>query len=175
MAPLPPNSTARLWVDYETCGENHSAQIRLADGEDPAEAATEFGDLITAVTSMFFLSTFLGARYAASGSNVSNDVDLVWPVTWGSAVGPHFASSRYVDFIGRSLDGRRVRFALFGCNIEAEGGDYRIPAAASTAVANGLEVLDNTEGTFVSINGFKPNWKRYVNIGSNAYWRNHIR
>lgn len=175
MAPLPPDSTGRLFIDYETCGYDHTALIRLGAGVTPADGADEFNTLITGITGLFYLSTFLGARFAPAGSNIANPVTADWPVSWGSGAGPAYATAQFVDFIGRSLDGRRVRFSLFGAALEQFNNRFRVPAADSTAVNNGVTTLNAAEGTFVSINGFQPVWKQYANIGPNAYWRNKVR
>jgi hypothetical protein len=124
---------------------------------------------------MFYESDYISAQLAISGSNVFNDVAGDWPVSWGSGDGPHYASALYNDFVGRSLDGRRVRFALFGAQSLQTGDDYRALATEDSRVAAGVAVLNGVEGTFLSINGFQPVWKPYTNQGTNAYWRNHIR
>jgi hypothetical protein len=175
MTPLPPYSTARLWVDYEVGSYNHTLQIRYKAPNTPDDVITAFNECITAVGDLFYASTFVGARQADEGSNVSNPVAGSWPVGWGSGSAPRYASGCFADFVGRSFDGRRARAALFGAHVIAEGGDYRMSSAESTAVAAGVSSLNAAEGVWLSINGFQPIWKNYANLGVNAYWRNHIR
>lgn len=175
MAPLPPDSTARVKVNYSTCGFEHTAMIRFKEPNTVDDVVTEFNALITAIGSLFYLSSFIDAQVAVSGSNVFNPVAGGWPVTWGSGVGPNYATAHYLDFVGRSLDGRRVRLALFGCQSYTSGDDYRALSTESAAVDDAVNVLNDAEGVFLSINGFQPIYKSYANIGVNAYWRNKVR
>lgn len=175
MAPLPPDSTARVKIYYSTCGYTHSAQVRYTAPNTVADVVTAWNDLVTAIGGAFYLSSFVQAQEAVSGSNVFNDVAGDWPVTWGADAGPAPATANFVDFIGRSLDGRRVRLALFGCKTTTSNDDYRTLTTESTAVDAAVQVLNDAEGVFLSINGFQPVWKSYVNLGPNAYWRNKIR
>jgi hypothetical protein len=175
MAPLPPDSTARVKVFYETCNEQHTVQIRFDAPNTVDDVIASFNDWVGAIGPAFYLSSFVQAQVAVSGSNVFNDVAGDWPVTWGADAGPHTATANYVDFIGRSLDGRRVRAALFGCKTTTSNDDYRTLTTESTAVDDAIQVLNDAEGVWLSINGFQPIWKSYVNLGPTAYWRNKIR
>jgi hypothetical protein len=80
-----------------------------------------------------------------------------------------------LNFVGRSLDGRRTAVKLLGCRVESSGDDFRVTTAEGSMVNAAVAALNAMEGTFVTINGFQPVWKNYANIGDNAYWRNHIR
>jgi hypothetical protein len=175
VAPLPLDSTARYKFLYTTCGFDHTAQMRVGDGVSDADAATEFNAFITAAGGLFHASSLTGVLKAASGSNVFNPVVADWPVGWGSTAGPADHTANFVDWVGRSLDGRRVRFSLFGCTFNSFNDSYRILAAEDAAVNDVVTVLNAAEGTFVSINGFQPVWKQYADIGVNAYWRNKVR
>lgn len=176
MAPLPPNNTARLWVDYEVASFDHTALIRVGSVEEVDEAIDLFTEIVEAIGDFLFLSTFIGARFAASGSNVSNPIAGAWPTSWGNSSNPQRKdSAAYVGFVGRSLDGRRSGFELFGSSTVSLGGDYRATTAENAGVNTAVSLLNGAEGTFLSINQFQPIWKPYVNLGINAYWRNHIR
>jgi hypothetical protein len=175
VAPLPPDNTARLKIFYNTCGHEHTCQIRLAEGVTVDDAAADFNALVTAMGGAVYGSTYVAAQLAISGSNVFNDVVADWPVGWGGTAGPEVATADYFDFIGRSPDGRRVRFALFGATAATAADRYRVFAADSSPVNGAVAVLNAAEGTFVSINAFQPVWKPYANLGPNAYWRNKIR
>jgi hypothetical protein len=175
LAPLPLDSTARYHFQYHTCGFDHTLQIRAGADVTDAEVAADFNAFITACGGLFHASTLTDVLKAPSGSNVFNSVVADWPVGWGGSAGPNAHTANYVDFIGRSLDGRRVRAALFGCTFDVFEDSYRILAADDAAVADTCTVLNGAEGTFVSINGFQPVWKLYADIGPSAYWRNKIR
>lgn len=175
MAPLPPDSTARVKIFYNTCGKNHTAQIRFTEPNTTDDVVTAFNDFITAIGGAFYHTSFIDAQVAVSGSNVFNPVAGGWPVTWGGEAGPLDASADYLDFVGRSLDGRRVRLSLFGAAQTVVDQKFRSLSTDSEAVDAAVEVLNGAEGVFLSINGFQPIWKSYANLGNNAYWRNKIR
>jgi len=175
MAPLPPDGTGRVKIDYAVCGEVHTCQIRYAEGSSVEEALDDFSTVIAAVGTEFFASEVVNVTAAISGSNVFNPVGATWPIGWGVGAGLHYQTAWYYDFIGRSLDGRRVRFSLFGAIALVEGNDYRITSGESSEVAGAVDALNAMEGTFVSINAFQPIWHPYANTGINAYWRNKIR
>jgi len=175
MAPLPPDGTARVWIDYHTCGEDHTALIRFKAPATDVEVADAFNAFVGAVGAFFALSTFIGARVAALGSNVSNPAAGSWPVSWGSGAGDHAMTAHYLDFVGRSFDGRRARIALFGCLVTQQGDDYRATSAESSVITDGVAVLNGTPNIFLSINEFQPVWYPYADMGVNAYWRNRIR
>lgn len=175
MAPLPPDSSARVWIDYHTCGEDHTCMIRYKAPATVTDVADAFTALISHIGGAFALSSLVGVRDAADGSNVSNPSAGTWPVSWGSGAGDHAMSAHYIDFVGRSLDGRRVRLALFGASESQGGDDYRLTSAENAAVLASVAVLNGTPNIFISINKFQPVWYPYADVGINAYWRNRIR
>lgn len=175
MAPLAPDSTARVWVDYHTCSEDHTLLIRYKDPATTDDVADAFSELMTLIGAFFAVSTVNGVRAAALGSNVSNPIAGGWPTGWGSGAGDHAMSANYLDFIGRSLDGRRTRLAIFGCIVRQQGDDYRATIAESSVVNDGVSHLNSFPNIYLSINEFKPVYYPYANMGVNAYWRNRIR
>lgn len=177
MAPLPSNNTAVVYLDYNTCGEDHTLQMRhdgTASNDDTMAVMDAF---LLALSPGLNLVTIIGARARDAGGAVT--YPLTWPgdPTYGSGAGPHYESANFLDFIGRSIGGRRCRVSVFGWSVQADAGgeDYRLSASESTAVAAALAVLEAGSGTPVSIDGDPVNWHQYANMGVNAYWRNHIR
>ena len=175
MTPLPPESTARVKIAYNTCEFDHEVLIRFAAPNTVDDVVTAFNEFITAIESLLFLSTLIGAQVAASGSTIFNDVAGSWPVTWGSGVGEKVSTAWYYDFISRSTGGKRGRLALFGAKQISTTDDYRAFSAEVAAIEDGVAVLNAAEGVFLSIDGLQPIWKPYANSGVNAYWRNKIR
>lgn len=175
MAPLPPDSSARAWVDYHTCGEDHTAMIRFKAPATATDVADAFTAFVGAIGAFFALSTVISVREAADGSNISNPAAGTWPVSWGAGAGDHAMTAHYMDFVGRSVDGRRSRLALFGCLVNQQGDDYRATSAESSLVTDAVAVLNGVADIFLSINKFKPTYYPYANMGTNAYWRNRIR
>jgi hypothetical protein len=162
-------------VDYEVGSFNHTLQIRHTIDTTPEDVVLAFNDFISACGILFHSSTFVSARFAAGGSNISAPLAGTWPVGWGDTPASRVDSANYVDFIGRSVDGRRVRLAIFGAKNQNLGDDYRMNSAESAPMLAGVNELNSHPGIFVSINAFQPLWYPYANLGTNAYWRNHIR
>jgi len=177
MAPLPSNTTAVLFVDYTVCGEGHTLQLRYGTGATFSTAMTVVDNLLTAMASLLRLITITGARVRDLGSNVTYPVTWSGSATYGSGAGTHNESAYYFDFIGRSVDGRRVRIAIFGAVSDYDGtnNDFRLNTAESTPVANAFAALTGGSDVPVSISGLVVSWHTYANMGANAYWRNRIR
>jgi len=175
MTPLPPSSTARLEFDYDTCGYGHTVQVRLSEATTPADGVDAFQSLVAALSPAMFPGVVTGVRLAESGSNIFNPYSDSFDISWGSGSPQAYHTAWYYDFVGRSLDGRKVRIALFGAQSIEYGGNYRITLGELAAINDAWSVLAGATGVFVSINGFQPVWHRYANCGANAYWRNKVR
>jgi hypothetical protein len=177
MAPLPSNNTAVLFVDYSVAGEQHTVQVRYSASSSVAAAMAWLDDFLVATSPFLFLTTIVAARNRAQGSNLSFPVTWTGASTYGSGAGEHFNSAWYIDYIGRSPLGRRVRIGMFGTNVvtDAVSDDYRLQEAENVNVANTLTALEASPTEGIAIDGGNPVWNRYANIGVNAYWRNRIR
>jgi len=177
MAPLDPTNTARAFLDYETCGENHTAMLRYTGIGSAADCMVIWDTMLTAMVAFLYQVTIIGAREAVVGSNITNPITWSGDATYGGDPGPHYATAQYVDFVGRDNQGRRVRSAFFGAQAYFDGGgdDYRFQAADFPFVVTCVTALDSSAGNAVSINGLDPIWHLYGNGGVNAYWRNKVR
>lgn len=175
MAALPPNSTARLFVDYETCGVQHTSMLRFDAPDTYVDAMVEWNDVVEAIDFELYLITINAARVSDAGSDVSYPVVWDQQATYGADAGPRDAGANMLNFIGRSIGGRRAAFELFGCKEASLSAKFRITAAANANVAAALVELRAAEGTALAIDGTQPIWQDYVNIGPSAYWRNKIR
>ena len=175
LAPINPNNTQRYWVDYTTCGEQHSLQCRAVSTVTDADAGATMAAFLNAVSVWTRLITIDGFRRAAPGSNVTTSVTWPGSATYGSGAGSHYETAQYVDFIGRGPTGRRVRASVFGVNFSSLGGDYRISSAESPAVAAAIAELTSDAEIFVDVEYEIPVWHPYANCGVNAYWRNKVR
>lgn len=177
MASLPSNNTGVLFLDYSTCLENHTAQVRFGDAGTPADCMIVLDEMLTAMVAFLYQVDIIGARVRLEGENVTNPVTWTGDASYGGDPGPHYGTAQFVDFVGRSGDGRRVRMEFFGAQAYFDGGgdDYRFQSADFPFVANCLASLTSKTGCAVSISGLSVSWKSYGNGGVNAYWRNRVR
>jgi hypothetical protein len=172
MAPLAPNSTPRFKVHYESTSVAHTFQVRW--GGSPSALSAALTGILTGLTAFYAASVVNLVEFAASGSNIFNSVTSgLEGFTWGSGPGTPGTISQYINFVGRSTGGRRVRMAVFGCI--NEGGDFRFSPGEAAAVDGAIAVLNDPGQPFQAIDGLKPIWKLYANAGQNAYWQKELR
>lgn len=173
MAPLAPTNTARYKVFYTTCGHDHTFQVRTVS-VSPSALGTYVDNFLTAISAQLFSLVVTEVQFAGTGSDIFNSVTSgIEGNTYGGGGAPELGTAWYLDFIGRSSGGRRVRLAVFGT--QALGGNYRYSAAEDSDVDAGIAVLNAATNTFMSIDGVKPIWKAYANAGVNAHWQKAIR
>lgn len=175
MAPLSPDSTKRWFLDYTTCSTDHTLEMRSVDSVTDIEASAAFDVFLTAIESQIYEMTVTGMRFADVGSNITLPATFSGALTYGSDDGPKDHGAVYVNFIGRSTGGRRVRAGVFGGRNFSLAGDYRVSDADSTVVGDGVSALTGNPDVWEAIDGRTVIWHRYFNIGTNAYWRNKIR
>lgn len=176
MAPLPNNNTAVYYLDYDVEGHGHTIQARFSETGSVNDAAAMLDAFLTAFGTNLYLINILGARVRDAGGNVSYPVTWDGDATYGSGTEGQYATAQYGDFVGRSIDGRRCRIAVFGVKgiVDTAGDDFRFPSSVGY-VGAALAVLEASGDTPCSISGLPVNWHQYMNSGINAYWRNHIR
>lgn len=177
MAPLPVNSTARFFLDYETSGHPHTLMVRFGTGSSPGDAMTLVHNFLDALSPLIFLLTVQGARVSNISSGVSFPVTWTGDPTYGSGVGDSTNTAWYLDFVGRGIGGRRARLAVFGSTNVRDGAndDYRISTSDSAAVLAAVQALEAGSDVPVTIDADAVNWHQYANVGMNAYWRNRLR
>ena len=176
MSPLPPDSTARAKIEYSTCGINHVVQIRFKAPATATDVYAAFTNFVEAISPCVYGSSSVGMNVAASGSNVFLPFDDFEPISWGSSgAGAREYGADYLDLVGRGGSGHRVRLALFGAHFVVVNNKYRALEGEVASVNDALSIVRGEANIFIDINGFKPGWKGYANLGTNAYWRNKIR
>jgi hypothetical protein len=175
MAPLPSNNTGVLFLDYSVGGESHTMQFRYSDGGTVADMKDVADQFLTALGDAIFEITITGARHRPKDETITLPESWTGSSTYGTGSATHDQSAWYIDFVGRSAGGRRVRIALFGAASFEDniGHDYRLPA--TDQVADAILVLQSNSDILTAIDNETVVWYSYANVGVNAYWRNRIR
>lgn len=169
MAALDPATTDRYYLDYEGPMGKRTMQFRAATGTSQGSVVTSIITFINNIKSAVYTSvTFNALRFSNTGSNVSNP--LVWTPISGTVAGTLAPENypRYIDFVGRSVDGRRVRLYVYGCNFVVTD-DYRIQIAEQAVISQAVNYLNSAQSLFTTISGSVPVWKAYANSGYNSY------
>lgn len=171
MAPLPPNSTARYVVHYTSGSREHTQLWRSGTPASPSAMGDFLNQVWTDVSPIIFAATILDLVFYADGADVGNSVattDFVGN-TYGTGDPSNNTAALFLDFIGRSSGGKRVRVSFYS----PTGTDpsWRFNAGESTAVDNVVMDLQSNSVDLVAIDGLVPIWKAYANVGYNAYWQ----
>lgn len=178
MAPLPSNSTATYFVDYQFgAGQAHTFQVRFQAPETPATVAARVAALLDDLKAIRPASWVItGARVRAAGASISlpTTAPVIQAGTAGELSGINYPG--YVDFVGRgSTSGRRVRWTLFGLNTVVPA-DYRYTGTEQPQIKTVLDSLKaGAPNVFLTVGGDLPTWQNYVNFGFNSYWERQQR
>jgi hypothetical protein len=177
MAPLPDNSTNRLWLDYRGEFGEHTVQFRTSTVTDIFAFMDTVQLAIDGASSLWSPDTlFYQWRFSGAGTNVSSVVRTIG--IDGTANVPLTAPNwpRFFSVIGRAPDGRRVRYSFFGGQFILEG-DYRLEPGddARMDAIRGALAGEAAAGRLVSISGVPPLLATYLNVGYNAYWQRQRR
>lgn len=181
MAPLAPNNTSRLFIDYQANALNHTLMLRYSDTELPPQSdfLESLDDFLTSCNFCMPTDwTFNSWRYSLAGSNVT--VPLSGAPTAFAGQGTVELAERpsFLSFIGRSSLGRRFRAFLLGTAFspaqeEGVAVDYRVYASENADVAAAIAALDLVNSP--AIDDAQVTLKNYVNLGYHAYWQKRVR
>lgn len=174
MAPLPVDNTARYVIRYNGAQNEHSLLVRTADSVNATEVGTAVDAVLTALDPNLWALSVLDAIFYAKNSNVSVPVTTgIEGNTYGTGIPSVLDEPNYIDFVGRSAGGRRNKLTIFGPT--DLGGNYRVNVGEFGSIQDVLDVLENTPGIFVAIDGGDCFWKQYANTGTNSYWQKEMR
>jgi len=174
MAPLPPESTARYFVDYSVGGVEHTFQVRFDGVTSPSAFGDTLNALLNTIDTQLYQITINQVRFAADGSNVSNPVvSGIEGNTYGTGAPADNERADFLNFVGRTTGGRRVTMAIYGLNAVDDG--FRSNAAEDPDVEAAVDILNGEEGLFLGIDGLNPVWKPYVNNAASGYWQRKLR
>lgn len=174
MTPLPPDSTRRYFVDYTVAGHEHTWQVRTEGGLSPLAFGGFLNDFATALGGIMLPTTINQVRTAAPGSNVS--VPVVTDQegrTYGGGSANNIDVPKFINFVGRTSGGRRVRLAVFG--ISLLDLSWRYTTAEESHIATCVSLLNASVGIGLGVDGIKAVWYPYANVGFNAYWQRAVR
>ena len=186
MAPLPPNATARYFIDYVTgnaaTSREHTVQIRCSNETSPADAQTAFLALLNAMGTPRFGTGWrvLRVRFQQAGTDFSIPVTLdpalgSFVGTGGAVTPPNEALE--LTFQGRSFtSGRRGDLSLYGTAGYNLATNYRLTPGEAAWVGDAVAVLNSVE-TIVwrAIDGTRLTFYPYANWNFNSYWERKLR
>jgi hypothetical protein len=179
LPPLPDNNTHRVWLDYTANNHGHTLMTRWAVNPNtiiPEIEAFHEAFLNNLTTFRVTNWAFVGARYALVDSDLSFPFAISPTITPGTASTGAFGAAMSLNFIGRTVGGRRTRWSVFGVSIPDMGGDYRLTIAENANVELARLVLISAIGTgLVGIDGLTPTIYPYANVSVNAYWQRQTR
>lgn len=175
MAPLPPDNTARYVVHYTSGGHPHTQEYRSQPPASPATMQTFLAQLWSDLSPILFLATIGDVVFYAQGSNVGNSVAMPLFIgqSYGSGAPTNNTAALFLNFVGRSSDGRRSRLSFYS----PVGTDpsWRFNFGESGDVDNAILDLQSNSVNLVGIGGLPVVWKAYANVGYNAYWQRALR
>jgi hypothetical protein len=176
MAPYPPQTTARLWVDYSDGLHNHSAMFRFATIAGTGNAMDGADEFLTALSPDLVTITILGARAAAEGSVIS--VPLIWTgaAVYGSGAQTGVNEPKELCFVGRTGLGTMAKWFMYGSKAGIPNS-YRYFPGELASLDAGVAALRGrvTDGTWVAIDTQPPSVYPYINIQWNSYWESQQR
>lgn len=170
MAPLPDNNTQRTFIDYSGPTGEHTMQVRF-DGD------ANFGGLIAYTNTLAVLLAdtlwdqmdVTGLRYSGPGQNFSINLPFT-PISGALAVNLDPADfPRFVSFVGRSTQGRRVRFFVWGVPFVTPD-NYRFPLGVAQQLDDLHSGLSVDTADLCAIDGQPFVLKNYINVGYNSYY-----
>ena len=177
MAPLPENNTARLWIDYNDGENDHSLMARFLAPDTPLSLAmTHVASFLTDISGFLYEITINGARYAAQGSNISLPATWEGDSTYGTDPMPTLLAPRETRWVGRTQNGRRVSFSIYGGKYTSPD-EYRIVSSGANLPNLGVIAINaaSEDGVMVAIDGFRATMKNYVDVNFNSYWEAEAR
>lgn len=188
MAPLPQNSTARVFLDYVTgsaaTAVEHTMAFRVGDGVEGPIISGNILDFLASIGMAKFRAGWkpLRLRYQAAATNFSVPLEmsalLAGFLGTGGASGYNDLSEAIeFTFQGRSYTtGRRVDISVYGIDQNVLQFPRFLPGSAYTPwLSATLTVLNGESSPFLAIDGTKPVWYPYVNGNYNSYWESRAR
>lgn len=176
MAPLPEHNTARLFVDYNNGVHDHTLLVRYTPSAGSDIAMDNAAAFLQALDPILYEIAIIGARIAATGSNITVPIPWTGSPTYGDGVMPLVNAPRQMTFLGRTSGGRRARWSIFG--YKGTWPDrYRYSSTEVAEIGDAIDALDDggEAGAFIAIDGFVPSLYPYADFNFNSYWETETR
>lgn len=187
MAPLPPNSTARLFVDYvtgNTLGVEHTFQVRYLGGDrSAADAQARVLSFLGGVGAGNLVVGWrvLRVRTALAGEDFTGvQTPIAGLAAFIGTNGSGYLRDRQTEewtWQGRGVASpRRVDISLYGLRADVPQ-TLRHPVGGSSPawVGASCAALQAAGSPLVAIDGAEIIWYSYVNQNRNSYWERRIR
>lgn len=154
MAPISPDNTGRIYVDYLVGGEEHTVVARWLTGIGPVTALSTMAEVFAFLDPVLYTTAILGARYSVEGSNVT--LPITWPgdPSYGAADPSPGKEMLFISMTGKSTLGRRWRIEFFGINITVPAA-WRMPLGVNASLDDAREHISTAlaTGGWVGIDG----------------------
>jgi len=177
MAPLPVNSTMRVFIDYRVAGtDQHTAMFRFNAADTTEEVALlKIHDILEEFDNVFYTDTvFESARVAQQGQDAS------FPFGWEPITGTASTTGRPVDyrarflsFVGRSADARNWHSSLFGATLIPDA-NFIILDSEAPALASMRDALLSDPNPVTTISDLVIIPLNYFTTRVSSYWQKRI-
>lgn len=179
------NYTARAYGQYQSHGYKHTLMIRMGTGETATTAVPVMQAVLAAVRPVVQAmgpQDFRWLDFRFSPANMNLSFPMTWPaatlLSWAGPANVYKVGTTYeMGFEGRSAAGNLTSFSLFGLNhtdAQDDGSANRILVGENPDILNAINALQAI-ATVRAIDGNQVVWKKYVNMGQNAYWKKRVR
>lgn len=187
MAPLPPSSTARLFVDYVTAGTlgvEHTFQVRYASGDrSAADAQARVLSFLQGVGAAQFVTGWrvLRVRTALAGEDFTGvQVPIAGLAAFiGTNAGGYTRDRQTEEWTwqGRGVASpRRVDVSLYGIRGDiSQTLRWQVGGSSPAWIGTSCAALQAASSPLVCIDGAPIIWYSYVNQNRNSYWERRIR
>ncbi len=176
MAPLPIDSTPRFWLDYTDGIFDHTMMFRYSASTTLSDVMGGVDNFLNQLSPDLYEITILGARAAASGSNVSLPVTWEGAGTYGSGGALAVTAPRELTFLARASDGRRSRVSVYGLKLSTPD-TYRFNPDDDSAIDSAVAALAlmASSSQWISISVHALTVYTYVDVNFNSYWERKSR
>lgn len=187
MAPLPANTTARIFLDYvtglTTTATEHTLSIRYNDAVGNVAAQEAALELLQALTPGRLAQDWriIRVRNQNAGTDFSVPVAAIPGLIAFIGTAGSLSiedEARELRFVGRSFStGRRASISLYGWDaFPVTNTAFRLTPSDDPIIGDVQAVLrDKQPDVFICIDGSSASWYSYANWQYNQFWEAELR